>query len=458
MPAHPRRGAPAQRAPHCRSARKSRAPRSRRRAARRPCRNRAHRRRGAPWTWSSVDSCGNSDDAHFGLQQHVIHRFDRALNVQNHGFDVAGARRTVIDDEIGVFEGHRGIADPKALQTCGLDEARRIIARRIREHRTAAPFADGLRLPALLEQHADRFVVGAGLTLEFQARSHEPFVGRTYDVPIADLVFRGPPRAPYTAPVEHVDLEHVLPGLAAKSAGIHRQRSAQSARNTREEFSGTQAPLHALAGDARAGYAGFRIDARGADALEQSERAVGVNDGAGEAAVAHQQIAAEAHPQQRYVRRQLPHERREIARVARREEQFRGTARMPRRVLRHGHVAQHARAELGRQFVEMSRAVHSRGSSKWLLSSLATAPMLPAPIVKTRSPSLSTARRASASSSTRSTNTGSTKPRLRTARQMARPSAPPIGASPAAYTSVTSSTSADASTRPKSSSRSRVRE
>ncbi len=33
------------------------------------------------------------------------------------------------------------------------------------------------------------------------------------------------------------------------------------------------------------------------------------------------------------------------------------------------------------------------------------------------------------------------RPRVRTARQMARPSAPAIGASPAAYTSVTNSTS-----------------
>ena len=47
--------------------------------------------------------------------------------------------------------------------------------------------------------------------------------------------------------------------------------------------------------------------------------------------------------------------------------------------------------------------------------------------------------------------------RERTARQIARPSAPVIGASPAEYTSVTSSTSAWESTRPKSSMRSRVR-
>src|SRR5208282_2142322 len=205
-----------------------------------------------PSAWLSANSCRDSHDAHFGLQHDVIHRFDRALNVEHHRFDVARARRAVIDDEIGVLEGHRRISDPKALQTRGLDEARRMIARRIREHRTAAPFADGLRLLAPFEQLADRVVVGAGLALEFQARAHEPFVGRTYDASIADLVFRGPPRAPYTAPIEHIDFDHVLPGLAAKCAGVHRQRSAQSARNAREEFSGAQAPLHALAGDARA--------------------------------------------------------------------------------------------------------------------------------------------------------------------------------------------------------------
>jgi len=83
--------------------------------------------------------------------------------------------------------------------------------------------------------------------------------------------------------------------------------------------------------------------------------------------------------------------------------------------------------------------------------------MLPAPMVSTTSPSRSTPRSDSARSSTRSTNTGSMSPRLRTARQMARPSAPAMGASPAAYTSVTKSTSHSLKLKPKSSNRSRVR-
>ena len=49
--------------------------------------------------------------------------------------------------------------------------------------------------------------------------------------------------------------------------------------------------------------------------------------------------------------------------------------------------------------------------------------MLPAPQVSTTSPGLSTARSASSSVSTFSTNTGSTLPRVRIARQIARPSA-----------------------------------
>ena len=56
-----------------------------------------------------------------------------------------------------------------------------------------------------------------------------------------------------------------------------------------------------------------------------------------------------------------------------------------------------------------------------------------------------------------STNTGSTLPATRTARASDLPSAATIGASPAGYTSASSSASAVESTRTKSSNRSRVR-
>ncbi len=67
-------------------------------------------------------------------------------------------------------------------------------------------------------------------------------------------------------------------------------------------------------------------------------------------------------------------------------------------------------ANSGGELVGAHEAAHAAApAANRLLSSCATAPMLPAPMVSTTSPSRSTVRRTSARSSTRSTNTGSIK-------------------------------------------------
>lgn len=75
----------------------------------------------------------------------------------------------------------------------------------------------------------------------------------------------------------------------------------------------------------------------------------------------------------------------------------------------------------------------------------------------TTSPPCTLLKMASAISPISSTNTGSTLPATRNARVSARPSAATIGASPAAYTSLSSTASAVPSTLTKSSKQSRVR-
>ena len=104
-----------------------------------------------------------------------LDRGDRALHVQDQRLDVGGACSAMIDDEIRVLIGYRCIADAKSLQARAFDQVRRMIARRVHEHRAAAPFADRLGLPAALQQVANRGVVHSGLAFEFQARGDEPF-------------------------------------------------------------------------------------------------------------------------------------------------------------------------------------------------------------------------------------------------------------------------------------------
>jgi hypothetical protein len=65
-------------------------------------------------------------------------------------------------------------------------------------------------------------------------------------------------------------------------------------------------------------------------------------------------------------------------------------------------------------------------------NSCAIAPMCPAPMVTTTSPAPQHVAQRGGDVLDLATKIGSTLPRLRTARQIARPSAPLIGASPAA--------------------------
>jgi hypothetical protein len=101
-------------------------------------------------------------------------------HVLDQRLDVGGARRAVIDDEIGVLLRDRRVADAKSLQARALDEPRRVIARRIGEYRAAAPLADGLRCRgAFRGARAHGALVHARLALELELRGEEPFIGGT---------------------------------------------------------------------------------------------------------------------------------------------------------------------------------------------------------------------------------------------------------------------------------------
>ena len=150
----------------------------------------------------------------------------------------------------------------------------------------------------------------------------------------------------------------------------------------------------------------------------------------------NQQIAAETDPQQRHVGRQLANECREIGAVARSEEKIRRTARMPRGVLGHRHAAQNARCEFRRNLVHARGIVLRRSRRRSRRKAVLQVLRYRADVAGAHGQhQVAVAQHAAqrfAGFSTRSTKTGSMSPRVRTARQMARPSAPAIGASPAA--------------------------
>src|ERR1700722_11420935 len=117
-----------------------------------------------------------------------MHARHGALHVFDHSLDIGRQRAAMVDDEVRVLVGYRGIADAKALEAGAFDQARRVVARRIGEYRSAAPFADGLRLLALVEQFANGFGVDPRRAVELQPRTDEPRIVRPLHAAVAYLV------------------------------------------------------------------------------------------------------------------------------------------------------------------------------------------------------------------------------------------------------------------------------
>src|SRR6185437_23080 len=263
--------------------------------------------------------------------------------------DVGGARRAVIDDEVGMLRRHRGIADAQSLQARGLDEARSVIAGRVGEHRAAAPLPDRLGRLALLQQSIHLAAVLGRPGFEAQPRGHEPLCrGRRLDMTVARPVLARRPAMLLAAAVDRLDLHDVPPGLAPEGAGVHRQRTAQRAWNAREKFRRTEAPFDALPGDARAGYTGLAVHHVLTGALQPIQRAACADHDARDPAVAHQQIASEPDPAHRHVGRHTAQEGPEVRAIARRKEDLGRAANVPGRMAAHRLVAPDAWQEFVR--------------------------------------------------------------------------------------------------------------
>jgi hypothetical protein len=164
------------------------------------------------------------------------------------------------------------------------------------------------------------------------------------------------------------------------------------------------------------------------DALEPVQRAVQADHHAADAAVAHQQVAAEADPGHGNLGRQRAQEGGEVGQVARHEPGVGRAAGVPGRVPRHRLVAPHPGLEAWPAARALMRAPPGRAGRQLARDGADAAGAHGHHEVAV----LEHGGERPGSSCTDSTNTGSTRPRERTARHSARPSALAIGASPAA--------------------------
>src|SRR6185312_2644566 len=308
-----------------------------------------------------------------------------------------------------------------------------MVAGGVGEHRAAAPLPDGLGRFAPLEEGIHLAPMLGRPDLEAQSRGDEPLLrhGRV-DMTVTDGVLARRPAMLAALPIDGLDLHDVPPGLTAKGAGIHRKGAAQRAGDAGEELRRAETPFDALSGDTGTGDSGLAMHGLGPIALQPVQHAVRADDDSGDSAVAHQQVASESDPADRHIGRYALEECREIRPIARCEVDLRGSADVPGGMAAHRLVAADARQELACDRQHQAPLRGGRSTPRRSSSRCATALMLPAPMATITSPSRITSFSDSASSSTRSTKSGSTCPRLRTARQIARPSAPAMGASPAA--------------------------
>ena len=166
----------------------------------------------------------------------------------------------------------------------------------------------------------------------------EPFTGHARNRAVTNLEFC---RFPLLQPPVAIDGFHCGnpgPGLAAKGAGIHGQRPAHGAGDTRQKFHPGQSPPRGLPRNPCAGHAGLHAQGIVIQPFERGERTEGENHRAGEAAVAHQQVASQADPQQRLIRVEVMQEDAQVSEIRRLVETPRGPAGTPRGMPRHGFV------------------------------------------------------------------------------------------------------------------------
>ena len=325
--------------------------------------------------------------------------------------DVGGGRVAEIDQEVAVLLGDLRVADAQAAAAGAVDQLPRLVAGRIGEGRAAGAAARlglGARGIDLGDAARDGELVAGRRA---QARRGEDPVGRRRCC--GDRRGRARPAsrcgcvpARSTASAEISTSRQ----LAAIGAGIGREGAADRAGNAAQELEAGQRMVarrqrHVEIGRAGAGHDLVALDRDAGEAAHQADHH------ALDAAVAHQQVRADAQHRHRHVGRQRLQERRQILGIGRPEQHLGRAAGAEPGLRAERRIGRQPAARLG-QPVDQVRmrglrapscrrsAVEGRGSLamargpacsaaicwSWPGSACAQAVMLPAPRQTTTSP------------------------------------------------------------------------
>ncbi len=166
-------------------------------------------------------------------------------------------------------------------------------------------------------------------------------------MPITNLILTRLTQPPFAVTINRLDRDHELPGLAAPGAGIHRQRATHAAGNTGQKLTADQTVLGHITRKLGAGHTGLGAQRLRIEHAQCIHTAEGRDDRTRETAVAHQQVAAQPEPQQRFIARQRGEKIRQIVEIGRRIELPRRTAHAPAGMPRQRFVMQQSATQAG---------------------------------------------------------------------------------------------------------------
>src|SRR5947207_10871391 len=200
---------------------------------------------------------------------------------------------------------NRSSADGMSLKAGGFDQSRSVVAFGIAKHRASVRQVERLGRNALRQQLLDALARATRIAV----RKAEPSGGEypidgaaigEEDAAIGDgEVARLEDGEGAVAPGE-LDLCHVPPGLAAITAGVHRQCATDGARYTCKKLRLSAIVHRGETSELRACDTGFRVD-KTVGNREHSSRCMHEHHRAADASVANQQVAAESDDGQRVV-------------------------------------------------------------------------------------------------------------------------------------------------------------
>ena len=235
-------------------------------------------------------------------------------------------------------------ADRVALEPAGLDQSRRVFAGRVAKHRAGIGLAQRLARDTLRKQlldFIDRFLSAPGLQAE-RCRDKPLFGGMGFDVrlqahvPISNFIVPRRAHPLLACSIHGVHARHDVPGFAAVAAGVHRQRPADGARDSRKKFRARQVMARGETRDPRTGHARLGVDLPAISTGPYLfERAVSENHRAAQTRIAHQQVAAEADEINRFGCRLPAQELAQVGKIGREICALDHTAGAPAHVTRH---------------------------------------------------------------------------------------------------------------------------